>query len=431
MTRRRGVLALTAMTAGVALLATTVVAWNRPPAPAIQARPAVTEGGVRRTVTAAQDRLRRVPQDAGTWAVLGSAYVELARITGDPAYYGKAQGALDTSLRHAPDGNGAALIGLGALANARHDFSAARTYAEQARQVLPDTAEVYGVLADALTQLGLAEEATAAVQRMLDLEPGVASFTRAAYDWEQRGRVDAAEEALRRALDAASDPADVVFCRYRLGELAFDNGDLDGAAEHYDLGLVVDPQDVTLRQGQAKLAAARGDLDRALAAYRELVARAPFPQYLHEYALVLRAVGRADEARSQFELLAQQDRLLTASGAGDALTASVVAADRADHVTALRLAEQEWDRRQHPLVADALAWALHLNRRDAEAIGFADRAVTPGWRNAAFAYHRGMILAALGRSAEAAASLDEALRVNPHFSVVDAPLARAAREGLR
>ncbi|MFD1146663.1 hypothetical protein [Saccharothrix hoggarensis] len=42
-----------------------------------------------------------------------------------------------------------------------------------------------------------------------------------------------------------------------------------------------------------------------------------------------------------------------------------------------------------------------------------------------------MILAALGRDAEAAAVLDEALRVNPHFSFVDAPHARAALDGLR
>ncbi|SDK83495.1 Flp pilus assembly protein TadD, contains TPR repeats [Lentzea albidocapillata subsp. violacea] len=429
---RRKIIATLAITAGVALLATTATALSRgdDPPPAGQGA-AVVRSDVQRTITAAQDRLRRVPGDAGTWALLGSAYVEQARITGDPAYYGKAQGALETSLRHQPDGNGPAHLGLGALANARHDFAAARAQADLARTALPDTAEVYGVLADALTQLGAADEARAAVQRMLDLEPGVPAFTRAAYDFEQRGDVDSARQALTRALDASSSPAGTVFCRYHLGELAFDNGDLDEASAQYERGLLVDPLDPALLQGRAKIAAARGNLDDALTGYADLVARVPSPQYLHEHAVLLRAAGRTEDAARQFDLLAQQERLLAAAGSTDDLAASVAAADRGDPATALAAAEREWNRRQHPLVADALAWALHLAGRDAEALPYADRAAATGWRNATFAYHRGMILRALGRTADAADALGTALRTNPHFSPVDAPAARAALDGLR
>ncbi|MFD4671992.1 tetratricopeptide repeat protein [Lentzea sp. NPDC058450] len=429
---RRKVIAVLAIAAGAALLATTATALSRgdDPAPAAPGA-AVVRSDVQRTITAAQERLRRIPDDAATWALLGSAYVEQARITGDPAYYGKAQGALDTSLRHKPDANGPAHLGLGALANARHDFAAARDQAELARTALPDTAKVYGVLADALTQLGAIDEARAAVQRMLDLEPGVPAFTRAAYDFEQRGDVDSARQALTRALDASSSPSDKVFCRYHLGELAFDNGDLDEASSQYEQGLLVDPLDPALLQGRAKIAAARGNLDDALTGYADLVARVPSPQYLHEHALLLRAAGRTDDATRQFDLIAQQERLLAAAGSTDDLAASVVAADRGDTATALTAAEREWNRRTNPLVADALAWALHLAGRDAEALTYAERATSTGWRNATFAYHRGMILRALGRTAEAADALDFALRINPHFSPVDAPAARAALDGLR
>ncbi|MDX8035427.1 tetratricopeptide repeat protein [Lentzea sp. BCCO 10_0856] len=431
MTRRK-IIAVLAITAGVALLATTATALSRsddlaPPQPGA----AVVRSDVQRTITTAQERLRRVPGDADTWALLGSAYVEQARITGDPAYYGKAQGALDTSLRHKPDGNGNAHLGLGALANARHDFAAARGHAELARAALPDTAEVYGVLADALTQLGTADQARAAVQRMLDLEPGVPAFTRAAYDFEQRGDVDSARHALTRALDAATSPADTLFCHYQLGELAFDNGDLDEASAQYEQGLLTDPLDPALLQGRAKIAAARGDLDDALTGYADLVARVPSPQYLHEHAVLLRAAGRSEEATRQFDVLAQQERLLAAAGSTDDLAASVAAADRGDPAAALAAAEREWTRRQHPLVADALAWALHLAGRNAEAVSYADRAAATGWRNATFAYHRGMILRALGRTADAADALDSALRTNPYFSPVDAAAARTALDGLR
>jgi tetratricopeptide (TPR) repeat protein len=377
-------IAVTSVVGGVALLVTAVsslsTSEDQPVGP-------VVEVASHRTVSALQDKLRRTPSDAGAWTALGSAYVEQARITGDASYYEKARGALDSSLEHQPSGNGFALVGLGALANARHDFGAAREYAAQAQALLPDTAAVYGVLADALTQLGLGAEATAAVQRMLDLEPGVSSFTRAAYDLEQRGDAAGARAALERALDASAAAADVVFCRYHLGELAFDHG----------------------------------DLDEALRMYSELVQRRPLPELAHEYANMLRAAGR--DPAPQFAVLERQFAL-----APDDLAASVVAADRGDAVAALRLAEAEWGRHQHVLVADALAWALHLNGRHEEALAFADRAVSGGWHNAVFLYHRGMILAALGRG-EAAAVLDEALRTNPYL--VDAPRAREALDGLR
>ena len=75
------------------------------------------------SIEAAQLRLTAVPGDHVTWAQLGSAYVEQARVTADPTYYDKAEGALRTSLELRAESNDAALTGQGALANARHDFA--------------------------------------------------------------------------------------------------------------------------------------------------------------------------------------------------------------------------------------------------------------------------------------------------------------------
>ncbi|MEU4743277.1 tetratricopeptide repeat protein, partial [Actinosynnema sp. NPDC023658] len=188
---------------------------------------------------------------------------------------------------------------------------------------MPDTADVYGVPADALTQLGMPAEATAAVQRMLDLEPGVPSFTRAAYDLEQRGDVTGAREALEGALEAAWSPSDVVFCRYRLGELAFDNGDPDEALSQYAQGLAVDPRDVMMLQGKAKVSFARGSCGRVAAGGSELVRRTPLPQLAHEYANLLRTAGR--DPAAQFAVLERQF-----APAPDDLAASAAAAARGD-----------------------------------------------------------------------------------------------------
>ncbi|MGB3442635.1 MAG: tetratricopeptide repeat protein [Actinophytocola sp.] len=416
---------------GVGLLAVSVTALFPPAAPSAPVPHTGALGTLDRKIATAQAKLARREQDPGTWAELGTAYVEKARITANPSYYPKADGALRTSLAQQPDANGLALIGMGALANARHDFTAARGWGERARAVLPDTAAAYGVLADAYTQLGDTAAATAAVQRMLDLKPGVSSFTRAAYDFELHGHVEQARDTLERALADAVDPGDIGFCRYRLGELAFDNGDLSTAARQYRTGLVVVPEDPALAQGVAKVAAARGETATALAGYDNLVSRLPSTQYLQEYAVLLTAANRPEAARRQFTIIDQQERLLTAAGATDDLAASLVAADRGDASSALRHARAEWTRRQPVFAADALAWALHLSGRHADAITYADRAAGLGWRNATFAYHRGMILAALGRDAEAITALDEALRVNPHFSPVDVRVARQTLSTLR
>ncbi|MGH3909264.1 MAG: tetratricopeptide repeat protein, partial [Pseudonocardiaceae bacterium] len=130
-------------------------------------------------------------------------------------------------------------------------------------------------------------------------------------------------------------------------------------------------------------------------------------------------------------LFTQQQRLYEAAGSTDDLAVSQFAADHGDPAEALRRAQAEWDRRQSVFVADAVSWALHVNGRDAEALTFADRAAALGSRNATFAYHRGMILAALGEQDEAQRQLTETLEINPHFSPLHAPRARAALDELR
>lgn len=381
-------------------------------------------------VEAAQARLRDVPGDWTTWARLGSAYVEQARITGDPAYYGKAEGALQQSLALSGTGNWAAMAGMGALANARHDFRAALAWGRRAEQVNPAAGSVHGVIADALTQLGDAEGARAATQRMLDVEPGVASFTRASYDFELHGQVDQARAALQQALRESTAAADIAFCRYYLGELAFTNGDAPGALEQYEAGITADPGYQPLHAGRAKAYLALGRTDDALREYDRVVQRLPLPNLVVEYGDALTAAGRPDDARRQYQLHDAQRRLFAAGGVNDRLGDAVFLADHGDPAEALTAARAEWADRQPVLVADAVAWALHRNGQDSEALPYAMKATALGWRNATFLYHRGVIRHALGDKAGARADLSDAVAVNPNFDVLQAPVARQLLDSL-
>jgi tetratricopeptide (TPR) repeat protein len=418
--------------AAVALLAVGAVAGLREtpvPASAPAAMPAPADR-LAESITRAQDRLRTLPRDHQTWAALGLAYVERARVSADPSLYPKAEGALRKSLTVRADGNPTALVGLGALANARHEFAAARTHATDALTADPYNADAYGVLADAQTQLGNPSAATAAIQRMLDLRPGLAAYARASYDLEQRGELDRAEALMRRALDAAVDPADIAFCRNQLGDLAWFAGDRTGASAEYTAGLAADPSYQPLLRGRARVAAASGRIDAAITDAAAVAARTPTPDTLMEYAELLRLAGRAPESDRQLVLADAAHRIFVANGGRDDLTGALLALARGDAAAAVPLARSEWRHRPFAEVADVLGRALHAAGEDREALTYAREAVQRGPRNAAYAYHLAVVSLSLGDRAGARIQLARVRDLNPYFSPADGPTAARALSAL-
>lgn len=382
-------------------------------------------------MTTLQAQLRRTPDNWSAWAALGSRYVQQGRITADPTYYPRAQAAFERSLRLQTRDNFSAMAGMGALAAARHDFAAALSWSQRAIRINAYDANGYGVAGDALVELGRYPEAFRAFQRMADLRPGLSSFARASYAWELRGDIAQARAALERALRAASTPADVAFGRYYLGELAWSTGDLVAASEQYAAGLVADPLYLPLLQGRAKVAAARNQTEAAIRDYTDLVSRVPQPQYLIELGDLYTSLGRAADARASYDLVRAEQKLLTANGVNADLELALFDADHGDAAAALTAARAEWAKRRSIHVADALAWALHRVGRDGEALTYARKATQLGMRSARIYYHLGMIENALGQRTAARADLTRALEFNPHFSTVEAPIARRVLAGLK
>ena len=386
------------------------------------------------TIRRKQELLRVSPDNSAAWASLGSAYLQQGRITANPVYYPKASGALRRSLALKSRDNFEAMVGLGALANAQHAFATARSWARRAERVNRYNADVYAVLNDAFTQLGDYRQASAATKRMLELRPGVPSYARASYDFEQRGDNAGARIALEEALKVARSPGDIAFCRYYLGELAFNEGKPEQAAQQYALGLKANRAYSPLLAGQAKAKAALGQTASAVQDYTAVISRVPQLQYVIELGELEQSLGRRAAARQQYELLEVMFKLFADNGVNDDLTAAQFEADHGDPKQALRSAQAEWKRRHSVVVADALAWALHVNGRDTEALGYAKIANHLGWRNAGFFYHQGMIEASLGQREAARMNLARALKINPAFNPLQAPIARrtlARLEGAR
>ncbi|MEV5731080.1 tetratricopeptide repeat protein [Streptomyces pharetrae] len=380
-------------------------------------------------VTALQAHLRAQPRDPSGWAALGVAYVEQARTTGDPSRYPKAERALDRSLALRP-GDDQALAGRAALAAARHDFTGALRDADRALERNPYNERALCTRIDALVELGRYAEAARAADLADTRRPGVPVFTRYAYVRELRGDVRTARRVLAQALRSATAPGDVAYVATALGRLASDQGEHTAALRHYARALAADDTYLPALEGRARAEAARGDRAAAIRTARQVVARAPLPGPLVLLGELYEEAGHEAAAREQYALVDAWTALARSGGLNPDLDTALAAADHGDARTALRAARAEWERRRSVHTADALAWALHRNGRDAQALALARRATATGYRNAAFHYHRGMIERALGRDGDARASLTRALELDPGFSPRGAREARAALKSL-
>ena len=366
--------------------------------------------------------------------MLGQAYLQKARETGDPGYYPKVETLFQQALA-ADNGNVEALVGLGTLALSRHEFAAALDWGEQARALNPYDATALGVIGDAQVELGRYDEAGETVQAMVDLRPDLGSYSRVSYLRELMGDREGALLAMEQAAIAGSGyPENVAWVRVQLGNLRFDGGDLAGAATEYAAALAAVHGYAPGLAGQARVAAASGDLDRAAELYDKAVSTIPLPEFVVAYGDVLNAAGRPEEAAAQFALVEAIQKLHTASGVDTDLELALFAADYGgdgDLLQAVEKARAVVATRPSIVAWDVLAWTLYRSGDLEGAAEASEQALRLGTQSALMRFHAGMIAAARGETAQAIAFLESALVLNPHFSVRYEPEARATLERLR
>jgi tetratricopeptide (TPR) repeat protein len=385
---------------------------------------ALAANGLGASIVRLQDQLTADPGDATGWATLGVYYVQQAKNTVDPMYYPKAAGALGRALRLGGPTNLVALIGMADLRAAQHRFTDALAWARRAVRIDPDSSAAYGAIDDALTQLGRYGEAARAAQRMVDLQPGTPSFARASYVLELRGKVAGARADMLRAFTDAPTPSDKAFAAYYLGELSLNAGDPRTALRWQRLAAQVDPTYPDALEGAAKAEAALGMRPAAVRDFTAVVARVPQPTYVIEAGDYLASIGRTAQAQTLYRLFTTENRLFTSNGVRLDVDPTLFFADHGRPRLALRYATAGIRARPFLEMADAYAWALHVNHRDRAALVWSRRARGTGMRNALFAFHAGVIEHALGDDAAARRDLATALRVNPFFNPLQAPTAR-------
>jgi tetratricopeptide (TPR) repeat protein len=428
-------MALLALIAGLVFtLSNKDAAPAAPPQAIERLQAAVDQRPVNRTdqlIWEYQGRVRQNPDDIQAYTQLGAVYLQRARETGDPTYYGKAEAAFDAALDR--DGQDIdAQIGKGALANARHQFHEALAIGEQARDLNPGVARIYGVIADAQIELGMYDQVVETLQQMVDLRPDLSSYSRIAYARELHGDMPGAIEMMQRAVTAGGlSSENSLWVRVQLGNLYFNTGDLEQAEQEYQRALALAPDYVYGLAGLARVRAAQGHDDEAIRLYSEAITRMPLPEFVIALAETQEAIGRTADAAKQYELVRAMQQLFTANGVDTDLELALFDADHGnDPQATLALARTAYERRPSIKAADTLAWALFKAGQPAEAQRYAMEALRLGTRDALILYHAGMIAQAQGDAVAARDYLKQALEVNPHFSPLYAPRAQQVLAGL-
>src|SRR5262249_27567893 len=141
------------------------------------------------------------------------------------------------------------------------------------------------------------------------------SYSRVSYARELHGDVAGAIDAMERAAMAGAGRAEnVAWTRAQLGNLSFNQGNLDAAESQYNASLLTLDGYVYGLAGLAKVAAARDDLPGAIALYTQAIQAMPLPEFVIALGDVYTAAGQPAAAVKQYALVDAMEQLYRQNG---------------------------------------------------------------------------------------------------------------------
>lgn len=376
-------------------------------------------------IVSAQNAIRQNSADARGYNMLASAFMQKARETGDFAINARAEEAIKHSFSIAPD-NYEALKMQAILKLVYHQFSEAEEIAKRALAKSPRDYEVYGTLVDAHIELGDYDAAVEAAQKMVDLKPNIASYSRVSYLRSLHGDTNGAIEAMKMAISAGNpqNPESIAWCRVHLGDELVNAGKPEDAEREYDHALYLFPDYHVALAGKARARFAANDTETAISLYKRAIDRSPSPEYIASLGDIYAKLGRAEEAKQQYE----QVEFIEKIGASAGTYTNQLALFWANHDVrlddALNAATREHAARKDIYTTDIYAWCLYKKGSFAEAQTAIDEALRLKTRDPRLFYHAGMIAAANGDNQKGADYLKQALEINPNFDVLQANIAK-------
>ena len=232
--------------------------------------------------------LEIAPDDAELRNALGWTLFQDGRTAEAVAEYER---ALAANPNHAKAHNNLALalVELGQLEEAASHF---KTSLE-----LEPKAEIYSDLGFTMARLGKSEEALADYQKALELDPNCASaHFNLAVTFVQAGKFAEAESHYRQALPGRPTAE----THNGLGYVLARQGRTDEAIAEFRKAIDVDPKFTPAYNNLAEALVKQGKLEEAEPYYRRSLAEKPSAAVYNALGVVLRKLGKTDEAPRQF-----------------------------------------------------------------------------------------------------------------------------------
>lgn len=377
-----------------------------------------------------QARIQRNPQDAVSYTLLAGQYMRQARETGNVTGYQRAEASLQKAIELIPE-YAAARASLASVYYAQHDFLPALELAQQLYERNPKNTDALVVIADTQLALGNYEAAEEAYQMLTEKGATPPLLARLAALEELKGNSERALSLMRRAagdaLQSGGTKESVAWYVLRVGDLYFNMGKYKQAGAYYEAALRVFENYHLALAGLGKVSAAQGNYEEAIAYYGRAINIIPQPDYLAALGDLYSLTDQPEQARLQYETVEYIGKLAKINQQLYNRQLANFYSDHDLHVEeALRLALRELKTRKDIYGYDAAAWAYYKTGDYRKAQAMMEHAMVLGTRDARLYYHAGMIALELGDKEKAREDLEQALEINPYFSILSAEEARSA-----
>ena len=247
--------------------------------------------------------LKQNPSDDKVWVRLGDTLMQKPRETADPRYYGVAEQVYQQALARNPN-SADAMAGMAWVASDRNQYGKSAEWANKAVALDPQNNTAYGLLGDDDAALGHYDDAYTHYQKMLDIRPDIASYSRGARLLYQDGNSRKALWLMAKAVQTGSPYAEnTAWCRIQFAQMMFDQGGLLPAEQTVQAVLKTTPNNAGALAEMGQFKAAQGAISGGNRAAPKVHGRGP-------------GHGHADSARRSVRAFRQSSRSRKAVFAG-------------------------------------------------------------------------------------------------------------------
>jgi tetratricopeptide (TPR) repeat protein len=344
-------------------------------------------------------RVAREPKGALDLGRLSALYLQRGRQTGSYEDLGRAEAMSRQSYSNRKARNSGAAMVLAQSLLAQHQYLESYDVTSAVAALDSTDLEPRALKAELELELGRYDDAAISFNSLSAQKHQLSVATRYARWLEVRGRDAEAYGMLSAAESLATYqfrmPAEQrAWFHLRVADFALRHGRLSETAAALNRGYDVAPDDYRLEALDARLHAARGDWHGALEAGNRSIAQVLDPATLGLMADAAAALGdssgSAQYARTMLVAVAAQP------GPYHRAAALYLLDHHGDLAEVLKRAEADAAVRHDIYGLDLLAWALHRNHRDSDAMETIERALGTGSRDAQIEFHASQIARSLG-----------------------------------